>query len=612
MHRLLAHFQKMLSSRWIVVAATLAAILVTSPAVTRGFKIDDFIHRDFQLASGARSGLLETLHGFFAFVTPETLHSSHETGAVPWWTTEELRISFFRPLSSFTHWLDYRLWPNSSSWMHLQSIAWYGLACAVIAALYRRLLGPTWVAGLAALFFAVDDAHAVPVEWIANRNVLISLVFAGLTIFLHDRWRRDRWRVGGVLAPSLFALSLLSAEAGIAAAAYVVAHAVCLETGTWQRRLRALVPYFAVAVGWRLLYHVLGFGASGSDLYVDPGREPLRFAAAVAQRGPLLLLGQFGWPDPVLYNLLAPTAATRFYLASLAFMVIAVLVFLPLLRRNRVARFWVLGSVLSVIPTCAMGIPSGRQLVFCGVGAMPLVVLFAAALARGENHSSGRVAWRLPAWIFAVALFALHGLWSPYKMVATLTGPDTYQQSVERLNDFGPPPGAEDWRIVVINPPCVFYLVYYRSLRSFRGLGQPARLHTLAPGHRAVNLTRIDERSLEVWPEGGFALPGSDPEAEAPSVHPVYLYAALDRTFRGAVFPMETGQRFDRPGFSAVVSTWDRDSQSLKATFYFDLALEDPSLVWIQWNWETRSYEPFHVPPIGESTRVPGPFAKGE
>ena len=38
-------------------------------------------------------------------------------------TAQELRISFLRPLAAFTHWLDYRLWPNSSAWMNLHSIA---------------------------------------------------------------------------------------------------------------------------------------------------------------------------------------------------------------------------------------------------------------------------------------------------------------------------------------------------------------------------------------------------------------------------------------------------------------------------------------------------------
>ena len=79
---LLGRLQTVLFSRWKVVAVALLTILLTAPAVNRGFKIDDFIHRDLQLGAGARSGLLETMRGFFAFDTLETAHSGHATA--PW------------------------------------------------------------------------------------------------------------------------------------------------------------------------------------------------------------------------------------------------------------------------------------------------------------------------------------------------------------------------------------------------------------------------------------------------------------------------------------------------------------------------------------------------
>ena len=66
-----------------------------------------------------------------------------ESGFVPWWAPEGLRLALFRPLTSLTHALDHALWPSSPPMMHVQSIAWYALVVALAAMLYQRLLGPT-------------------------------------------------------------------------------------------------------------------------------------------------------------------------------------------------------------------------------------------------------------------------------------------------------------------------------------------------------------------------------------------------------------------------------------------------------------------------------------
>ena len=63
-----------------------------------------------------------------------------------------------------------------------------------VALLYRRILGPTWVAGLAALLYAIDEAHAAPAAYIANRNALIATCFGVLCLLCFARARQERWR----------------------------------------------------------------------------------------------------------------------------------------------------------------------------------------------------------------------------------------------------------------------------------------------------------------------------------------------------------------------------------------------------------------------------------
>jgi len=47
--------------------------------------------------------------------------------------------------------------------MHAHSLMWFGLLVVAVTLLYRRLMGLTLAAGLAALLYAVDDAHGMPV-----------------------------------------------------------------------------------------------------------------------------------------------------------------------------------------------------------------------------------------------------------------------------------------------------------------------------------------------------------------------------------------------------------------------------------------------------------------
>ena len=128
---------------------------------------------------------------FFLTGDAEQNRTYMDMAGLPWWTTPDLRLSFFRPITGLTHWLDYLLWPDTPALMHVQSLLWFVTGVIVTALVYRRFLGCVWPAGLAAIFFALDDAHALPASWIANRNILPAFVFGMLALISHDRWRSD-------------------------------------------------------------------------------------------------------------------------------------------------------------------------------------------------------------------------------------------------------------------------------------------------------------------------------------------------------------------------------------------------------------------------------------
>ena len=65
------------------------------------------------------------------------------------------------------------------------------------------------------LYLLSDDSY-FPTMWLANRNLLISLVFGLVTLILHDRWRTERWKAGAALSLLCFLACVLATEGGIA------------------------------------------------------------------------------------------------------------------------------------------------------------------------------------------------------------------------------------------------------------------------------------------------------------------------------------------------------------------------------------------------------------
>jgi len=172
----------------------MVAVLISLPALRAGWILDDWFHRATLLADSRMGlhGLGRSLNGMFTLFSPGPHNQAlKEQGVLPWWACDHLRLEIWRPLSALTHWLDYRLFPDSALLMHVHNLLWFGLAVTAVAVLYRQIAGPLWVAGLAGLMYTLDEAHYFPALWIANRNELIAVTFGALTLIWHHRWRSE-------------------------------------------------------------------------------------------------------------------------------------------------------------------------------------------------------------------------------------------------------------------------------------------------------------------------------------------------------------------------------------------------------------------------------------
>ncbi|MBN2446680.1 MAG: hypothetical protein JXO22_08140 [Phycisphaerae bacterium] len=582
----------------------LLVLLLTLPALWVGLQVDDHFHRWMITDSDNRFDLHRHPLDLFAPIDgdPERTGRMIDSGLLPWWTYEGLRLAFWRPLSAATHWLDYQLWPTSPALMHLHSMLWYAAVVACAALVYRRIIGPTWIAGLAALFYAIDDGHGFAVGWVANRNALIAAAFGFLALYLHDRWRRDGWRPGAVLAPITLLVALLTGESALGAGAYFVAYALWLDAAKLRTRVLAFVPYAAVTLAWWLCYHELGYGAFGSELYVDPGQQPLTFLGLAAQRIPLLLMGQMGiLPAEISYMMSARLLTAVSVIMTLVCVAVALVIW-PLLRQSRTARFWATGMLLALPPVCST-LPADRLLFMSGLGFMGLVAEFTGYwYERRDKHAASGL-WRQAAHVVVVAAIILNGVVAPLLMPVRTTSVRMIGEMAERLNQSL----LDDERlaeqdVIVVNTPNAFYSTLLMPTRAARGEVLPRHIRLLALGSEALDIGRPDVHTLTIRAAGGLLqLPGAA-SSECPyrlrDFNDGHANRRLAGLFRGFEMPMQFGQEITLPGMTVRITEFTNDGRPAAASFRFDVPLEDESLRWLRG--ESGTYVPFTPPAVGE------------
>lgn len=572
----------------------IVAFAVFIPALFAGFVIDDHVFRalfkDLPGIDGVSFNPRDTF--LFGDGVPEHTQERIEKGLAPWWSPPDWKVGFWRPLSSWSHWFDFQIWGDRPFMMHLESVLLYVLVCLCLYRLYRRTLTPAWMAALAAVLYAVDDGHGIPVAWISNRNTVLSTLFVALTLLFHDRWRRparEDARPTGA-RPAVWAwpaallcltLGLLSGEAALAVGGYLFAHALFLDTGSYPRRIARLLPYLVIVAVWRLVYSSLGYGIAKAGIYTDPGKQPLQFAIDTVLFTPLLLLNQFAQPDPGLVWMFAPTTGQAlFWAAAVAFVVVVARVLWPTLREHPEARFWALGMILSLIPACAT-MPQARLLMVPGMGAMALIAIFLHRWLEGRER--GRIAQGL-AYVFVV----LHLVLAPLLILATPSGMQTmervFRESSASLDAI---PDLSSKHLIAINTVSDLNAVAIPLLRSAFEEPVPRRTTVLYTGIGDVHLERPGAQSLLVRPDGGF----------------------LPRPW-GQIFvdPREVryapGERVRIDGLEAEIVEVMPDGRPAAVLFTAAHPLDDPNFAFV--HFERGRYVPLELPPLHSETRVPG------
>ena len=538
-----------------------------------------------------------------------------------WWSAPDFKMHFLRPAAAFSLWLDYHL--LSLPLRHLHSLLWYGFLLWGLAGFYRRALAawnptpgaqgldqseakriatPEKIAFLALVLFAVNDAHALPVAWVAHRSLIIALGFAIWALRFFEAGLRGE-KHARILGPLFFLLALSGGEAALGSLAYMLLRLLVGETlpdadrkapGNAEsqptgalsfgsllrftsprellRRLTPLVPFAGIACVYLTLYSIGGFGTFQSGLYLNPLREPLVFVTQFAQSWPILAGALLGPISAAFYGLrVAVPGIVWFFLVPAGLLVFALnwIYLRPL--RDRTGAFLFAAAMLALIPA-SMAAPSDRLLMLAGVGVYPLLARF---LLEGRG------------W-FWWALLIGHLLLSSLNVSGTIRFFADYgafaREKITELRERTPAGTPADRRLVLINGPGICLGLQFRHLYNAHfGTLDPENYVLLANNLSAVEVSRVDANTLEIATD--------------------YPGRTGARVFQRPNEHLAAGQTVSKHFADITVLAMDAQGWPARIRVRFDGPLDDIAFV----AFHEDEYRYITPPAVGDSLTIPAP-----
>jgi len=119
---------------------------------------------------------------------------------------------FYRPVTSFTYWLDYKIWGLNPAAFHLSNILFHSVNVLILFFLFFSLYRDSYRSFLGALLFSVFPLHFENVSWISGRTDLLSFLFAALSVWLFILFIRKKGAILLGASALCYWLSLLAKE----------------------------------------------------------------------------------------------------------------------------------------------------------------------------------------------------------------------------------------------------------------------------------------------------------------------------------------------------------------------------------------------------------------
>jgi hypothetical protein len=485
---------------------------------------------------------------------------------IPWWSMNGIRIAFFRPLSSALLTLDHALAGRRPLFYHLHSIAWYVAAALAAASLFRRLL-PEREAALAALLFVIAPAHWMLAAWPSARHVAVSgtLTILALTLHLEAR-KRSRAPLLTCAACTCAALALAGGETALGVFGFVAAYELIGRREALAERLRALLPWGALFLGYAALYKALGYGVRNCGAYVDPLAQPLAYLSLLPTRlaiyfdAALLCVPS---EISILSSRTVPILAALGIVATLAFAGLYWRARRALDAEHSSTMLWLtVGALLGVLPGIA-SIPGDRVLFLPNLAFAPaLAIVFLHAGAKAKGSALALVS-RLGVGFFAL----VHVVLAPLLFVFGAGNLASTSHAALAAASGAEIPARPNLSVVGIglSDPLVGMYLPASLLIAPRPEPRPVAVQLLSVSGHDHRVGRSDDRTLEISIVDGTMLEG-----------------ALDYLFRPASAPLHVGDTLPLGAWSVRILS-ERDGRPSRFSVRFDRSLDDPTLTFLIW-----------------------------
>jgi hypothetical protein len=288
--------------------------------------------------------------------------------------------------------------------------------------------------------------------------------------------------------------------------------------------------------------------------------------------------------------LTSPDVVSRIRIAAILFLAATALALWPLLRSDRLARFWAVGMVLAIIPICA-SLPQDRHLLYTGLGASGLLAQFLTGVLGGADWRPKSGFGRWTSIVLALSFLIVHIVVSPFLFYARAGNPLGPRGVMSRMVlDIDTDPSVERQSVICVNAPIAMYVGLFPALKALAGEPVPKHTRILAPSLANLEMSRPDARTLVIRTDRG------------------YTDWAFDSLFRDSGHPMPLGYRVALSDLTVEVTEVSGHGP-VEVTFRFEVPLEDPSLAWLQWR--KSAFVPFDPPPIGQTVHVATEFDLG-
>jgi hypothetical protein len=473
--------------------------------------------------------------------------------------------------------VDHALYGRNPAGFHATNLLLWALVLLVVVLFFRKLGGPVVVL-VAGLFYAMDEAHIINIQWVAARHGLLGVIFSVAALTQYHRWRSGGGLGALAGALGLTFLGLASSEVAVGVVFYVIAYELCLAEGSARTRLIATAPVVAVVFAYMAFYLLNGYGAQGSAYYISPLDRPVDFMIqAFGVRIPYLMMGALSTVPADLS--LHPVARQALWPLLMAWGLFAFfgLLLLPHLLRDRLARFMALGGFLSLLPQMS-GWPQDRLLILPTVG-------FAWALGSAVVDYLDRFRKKQPRrWLLVIAaafLILVHGLIAPLQSAINSRKLAGWMRWMDDTTTTAEVPGEGEnrqARVLLLNGP--EHGIFFPAIRWAQGRELPAAIWVISVVSHDQILTRIDANSFTLEADSPGFLSG-----------PWELLLRKDSNLR-------VGEQFRR-GVLEVEIAEVVDGEIRKIEVTVDLPLDSPD-VWLL-NWTGDGWARIPAPAVGGS-----------